>query len=335
MFAFAALKKHHSQPPLPDGNVEPDINWDGAHAAAFNPDADVDDFSRETRSFYVPQYDRACKKFWELQRDQMDYDENPTPGISGPIKKLMSMDEEELDLAVLKNDLVLSDAAVKRVVEFAEKVASRRTGTKVKLTSPATVDRHVAKACDRSDFIKRATFKVADEIPDNSARPKGLPNEIEFEWYGVVETAVELLLDNKLSTQPEGYLWEPVPFNGTYSELNTGTWWSTVCENLKAADLVPHLQVVPLIFATDGSAQDFRSSMSIQPINLAVGNYPGSVNRTDAAKRCIGYWPDFKTTTTGVAVERLNRKFYQWVFGNITEDINNYKDGIVLKASFV
>ena len=38
-----------------------------------------------------------------------------------------------------------------------------------------------------------------------------LPDEVEFEWFGVVETAVELLLDNKLSTQPDGYLWEPAP----------------------------------------------------------------------------------------------------------------------------
>ena len=66
---------------------------------------------------------------------------------------------------------------------------------------------------------------------------------------------------------------------------------------------------------------------------MSVGNYPGSVNRTDAAKRCIAYWPDFKTTTTGVAVERLKRRFYQWVFGNITDDINSYKDGILLKVS--
>ena len=263
----------------------------------------------------------------------MDYDVNPTPGISSPIDKLLEMDEEELDLAVLKNDLVLSDAAVKRVVEYAAKVASRRTGEKVKITTGATVDRHVARACDRSNVLKRATFSVADELPDNRERPKGLPDEVEFEWFGVVETAVELLLDNKLSTQPDGYLWEPVPFSGVYSELNTGTWWATVCDNLKAAELTPKLQVVPLIFATDGSAQDFRSSMSIQPINMSVGNYPGSVNRTDASKRCIAYWPEFKTTTTGKAVERLNRRFYQWVFGNITEDINEYKDGFLLKAS--
>jgi hypothetical protein len=281
----------------------------------------------------VPKYENASRKFWDLQLQQMDYDDNPTPAISSPINKLLQMDEEELDIAVLKNDLVLSDNALKQVLKFAEKVASRRTGNSVKLTSHSTVDRHVAKACDRSDVLKRATFNVADELPDNRERPKGLPDTVEFEWYGVVENAVELLLDNKLSTQSDGYLWEPVPFNGTYSELNTGTWWATVCDNLKAAERSPPLQIIPLIFATDGSAQDFRSSMSIQPINLSVGNYPGSVNRTDAAKRCIAYWPDFKTTTTGVAVERLNRRFYQWVFGNITEDINSYKDGILLKAS--
>ena len=285
------------------------------------------------KTFYVPKYENASRKFWDLQLQQMDYDDNPTPAISSPINKLMQMDEEELDVAVLKNDLVLSDNALKQVLAFAEKVASRRTGNAVKLTSQSTVDRHVAKACDRSDVLKRATFNVADELPDNRDRPKGLPDTVEFEWYGVVENAVELLLDNKLSTQTDGYLWEPVPFNGTYSELNTGTWWATVCDNLKAAEQSPPLQIIPLIFATDGSAQDFRSSMSIQPINMSVGNYPGSVNRTDAAKRCIAYWPDFKTTTTGVAVERLNRRFYQWVFGNITEDINSYKDGILLKAS--
>ena len=192
-----------------------------------NPPAGVADEAPlpPLKTFYVPKYENASRKFWDLQLQQMDYDDNPTPAISSPIDKLMLMDEEELEVAVLKNDLVLSDSAVKRVLEFAEKVASRRTGKPVKLTSQSTIDRHVAKACDRSNVLKRATFNVADELTDNRARPKGLPDTVEFEWYGVVENAVELLLDNKLSTQSDGYLWEPVPFNGTYSELNTGTWW--------------------------------------------------------------------------------------------------------------
>ncbi len=78
------------------------------------------------KSFYVPKYENASCKFRDLQLQRIDYNVKPTPAISSPIDKLLEMDEEELDLAVLKNDLVLSDAAVKRAVEYAAKVASKQ-----------------------------------------------------------------------------------------------------------------------------------------------------------------------------------------------------------------
>ena len=141
---------------------------------------------------------------------------------------------------------------------------------------------------------------------------------------------MELLTDAHLSTQPDGYLWKPTAPGSNYAELNSGTWWRTVHENSRAEET--GFEVVPILLATDGSAQDFRRSLSIQPINITVGNFPGSALRTDASKRCVAYWPDLKTKSKSVLHERLQRKLYQWVLGNITGNIAEYADGFLLKV---
>ena len=49
--------------------------------------------------------------------------------------------------------------------------------------------------------------------------------------------------------------------------------------------------VMPVILYTDGASPDFRRNLSIKPIVVSCGNYVGSVVRSMAGKRCVGYWP--------------------------------------------
>lgn len=275
---------------------------------------------------YIPNRQKACKKFWDIQMEQADYSSNPTPSVNGPISRLMKLSEEDLDTAVMHNDLVLSRAETAKIMKFTERACSRRTGEEEKLRSVKAVMNEVKKACDRSQdegVMRHAMYHV-------EAPPRDIPEEIDFMWIDVMHAAVELLTDAHLSTQPDGYLWKPTAPGSNYAELNSGTWWRTVHENSRAEET--GFEVVPILLATDGSAQDFRRSLSIQPINITVGNFPGSALRTDASKRCVAYWPDLKTKSKSVLHERLQRKLYQWVLGNITGNIAEYADGFLLKV---
>ena len=240
--------------------------------------------------------------------------------------------EEDLDIAVLKNDLVLSQAQTKRVMDYAKKIASNRTGMPVRLRSYDAITRAVEKACDRSidtGVMRNETYTV----PESIKPVKGVPKVVDFKWQDVIHSAVELLTDTHLSTHPAGYLWEPVVGEGGgYGELNTGDWWKTVHENTRTGDWTEGPLIVPIILAADGSSQDFRGNLSIKPINLSVGNFTGEVLRTDSAKRCVAYWPDFRVTKKSIAASRLKREFYQWVLGNITSNIAEYPDGLILKV---
>lgn len=278
-------------------------------------------------SRYIPNRLNACAKFLDIQMAQPDYDVNPTPSVNGPIARLLKLSEEDLDTAILQNDLVLSRAATDSIIKFTERACSRRTGQDEHLKSVQAVMEKVKNACDRSqdDGVSRhAVYHIA-------APPRDIPEDVDFMWIDVIHSVIELLTDAHLSTQTAGYLWKPAALGASYAELNTGTWWHTVHENSLAEET--GFDVVPIILATDGSAQDFRRSLSIQPINITVGNFPGSVQRTDASKRCIGYWPDIKTKSKTVEHERLQRRLYQWVLGNITGNIAEYKDGFLLKVA--
>ena len=53
---------------------------------------------------------------------------------------------------------------------------------------------------------------------------------------------------------------------------------------------------MPIIFYTDASSPDFKRSLALKPIVISAGNLVGSVTRTTAGKRCIGYWPKLKVS---------------------------------------
>ena len=96
-----------------------------------------------------------------------------------------SVPEEDLDVAVLKNDLVLSQAQTKRVMEYAQTIASNRTGMPVKLRSYDAINRAVEKACDRSidaGVMRSETYT----LPESKKPVKGVPKVVDFKWQDVI-----------------------------------------------------------------------------------------------------------------------------------------------------
>ena len=96
-----------------------------------------------------------------------------------------------------------------------------------------------------------------------------------------------MLLDHSIASQ-DNFLWEPQPYDGSFGELNTGWWWREVALKSEAAER--GYFIMPIIIFMDESHPDFRMGAELKPIIVSCGNYKGSVNRSRAGKRCIGYF---------------------------------------------
>ena len=130
-------------------------------------------------------------------------------------------------------------------------------------------------------------------MPQTPAPPSDFPKEIDFFWHDVGRMVAELLTDSRLQAGAKacgGMLWSPQDqVADKPTELNVCEWWHTAARLSQSE--VSGFSIAPVILSADGCCQDFRGKLSIKPINVSVGNFPGEVNRTDASKRVLGYWP--------------------------------------------
>lgn len=155
-----------------------------------------------------------------------------------------------------------------------------------------------------------------------------------------------MLLDNEIG-KVENLLLKSEP-GPPYSELNTGNWWATA-EKKSGASLNSEYCIMPIILYTDGASPDFRRSVSLKPIVVQCGNYVGAVNRTSNGKRCAGFWPKIKVicgVDLGFAsylyvqinkltafAKKKKREFYQWIVECLTMNIEEYRDGLLLRVN--
>lgn len=134
---------------------------------------------------------------------------------------------------------------------------------------------------------------ITTTVPQTPAPPSDFPREIDFFWHDVGHMVAELLTDTRLQSGARacgGMLWSPQDqVADKPTELNVCEWWHTAARLSQAE--VSGFSIAPVILSADGCCQDFRGKLSIKPINVSVGNFPGEVNRTDASKRVLGYWP--------------------------------------------
>lgn len=123
--------------------------------------------------------------------------------------------------------------------------------------------------------------------------PEDFPKSMDLVWHDIGRMIAEVLTDPRLADATQkcgGYLWEPAAqVKGKPTELNVGRFWHTAASKSQAA--AHGFQLVPVILSADGCTRDFRGNTTIKPMNLCVGNLPGEVNRTDASKRVLMYWP--------------------------------------------
>ena len=100
-----------------------------------------------------------------------------------------------------------------------------------------------------------------------------------------------MLLDKSIA-KTDNLIWR-AELGPPFSELNSGRWWTTAEAKSGAAPNYEY-ELMPIILYTDGASPDFRRSVSLKPIVVQCGNYVGAVNRTNAGKRCAGFWPSIK-----------------------------------------
>ena len=87
-------------------------------------------------------------------------------------------------------------------------------------------------------------------------------------------------------------IWDAAPYTGKYSELNTGSFWRDAQIISQAKELGCH--IMPVGLYTDKSIADFKQSIGLKPVIVTCGNYIGQVTRSQAGKRCVGYYPEVK-----------------------------------------
>ena len=85
-------------------------------------------------------------------------------------------------------------------------------------------------------------------------------------------------------------IWDAAPFTGKYGELNTGSFWRDAQIISQAKELGCH--IMPVGLYTDKSIADFKQSIGLKPVIVTCGNYIGQVTRSQAGKRCVGYYPE-------------------------------------------
>lgn len=107
----------------------------------------------------------------------------------------------------------------------------------------------------------------------------------------MVVLCVEMLLDPSIA-QEDKLIWRADP-GPPFSEQNSGTWWYTA-EKKSGACPNYEYELMPLILYTDGASPDFRRSTSLKPVVVQCGNFIGDVTRSNAGKRCAGFWPKIK-----------------------------------------
>lgn len=89
----------------------------------------------------------------------------------------------------------------------------------------------------------------------------------------------------------DNFVYEPAP-GPPYAGLETGKWWQRAHWRSEANE--NNHVIMPIILYADGASAGFRRNLSLKPIVVSVGNISGDAQRSDAGKRCIGYWPSIK-----------------------------------------